>query len=465
MEALFTSLAGGDALRKRVLETIGEAASLSGVTGKVDLHVMTFAFTDEEIAGALAQAAARHPAMVIRILADWSQRNQVRGQQVGRLAALHLPNLRVRYKHEQPYVWDAAAEKLHWSYRASRGLLHHKTLAVIVNGRPWRLICGSFNWTGAASRSYEHVLIIDDEAADSTELMRRMELEFEALWCDGRATLSPQEAHLHYRAIIDEYRRNPAISPAEVVGFAQGEGEQLNVLECDGGTPATEGGSRSRPADTPHIEIAFHSRLPTEPRGARGHAVSNRTRRFLLYTPSTSRKPAPLTMTNLALDTIFRAAPGHTLKMAMYGLSTRVPEYGALLEAARRGVRIFLLLDGTVGVTVSARFAAVSRAERLPVEVRVAARMMHQKYIVSPECATVLTGTANMSRDASLRHLEHRIRVMGDIRLAAQFCADFDTIWARLSRRVWGESITQGGEKGEVESETCDPPSTNNGAA
>jgi phosphatidylserine/phosphatidylglycerophosphate/cardiolipin synthase-like enzyme len=59
--------------------------------------------------------------------------------------------------------------------------------------------------------------------------------------------------------------------------------------------------------------------------------------------------------------------------------------------------------------------------------------MMHQKYIVHEETATVVTGTANMSTDASSRHSEHRIRISGCGKLAARFCADFDEIWARLS--------------------------------
>src|SRR5262249_48828020 len=97
---------------------------------------MTFAFTDQEIADALADLAARRPGITIRILADWSQRIPAQGQQVGRLARLGLSNLRVRYTIDQPYTWDATAARLRWSYRESRGLLHHKTLGVLVDGRP-----------------------------------------------------------------------------------------------------------------------------------------------------------------------------------------------------------------------------------------------------------------------------------------------------------------------------------------
>jgi PLD-like domain len=54
--------------------------------------------------------------------------------------------------------------------------------------------------------------------------------------------------------------------------------------------------------------------------------------------------------------------------------------------------------------------------------------MMHEKYIVNVDTATVLAGTANMSTDAWGRHSEHRIKVSGNGRLAEQFATDFETI-------------------------------------
>src|SRR5437762_1744992 len=123
MEALFTSLIGGADVRQRILEQIHEASALA-ISHRIDLHVMTFAFTDQEVAQAFADAATRRPSLKIRILADWSQRIRVRGQQVGCLAALNLPNLQVRYTNDQPYIWDPAVEHVRWSYHASRGLMH-----------------------------------------------------------------------------------------------------------------------------------------------------------------------------------------------------------------------------------------------------------------------------------------------------------------------------------------------------
>jgi PLD-like domain len=430
MEALFTSLQGGDAIQQRLLDIIDEVSVLATLH-RVDLHVMAFAFTDQAVADALISAAVRRPSLTIRLLADWSQRIWSRGQQVCRLAALGLPNLRVRYSLDQPYAWDAEAGHMRWSYHVSRGLLHHKTLGVLVNGRPWKLACGSFNWTATAARSYENLLVVTVGDPGSWMLATRMELEFEALWSDGRATVSPHEAHLHYRAILDSYQRDPAISPGQVVGLAEGVGEPLHALvgsECDTLEPGATGIKNAE------VAIAFSSRPSGASRSQAGCASANREQRMALRTPAGRLRLVPVTITNLALDAIFQTKPGDVLQIAMYGLSPRVPEYGAMLDAARRGVCLQFMLNRLSGRDTAARLKVIQDEQGLPIEVRTAGRMMHQKYMVCRETGTVVTGTANMSTDASSRHWEHRIMIGGCRELAAQYSADFREIWSRLPR-------------------------------
>jgi phosphatidylserine/phosphatidylglycerophosphate/cardiolipin synthase-like enzyme len=434
MQALFTSVHGGYALRERVLELISEASALARST-TVDLHIMTFAFTDEEVAAALANAAAGHPFLTVRVLADWSQRTPARGQKVDRLANAGLSNLRVRFKSDQPYRWDRARQELQWSYRVSRGLLHHKTLGVLVDGRPWKLISGSFNLTRNAMGSYENLLVVTAEDPGSRSLMSRIELEFEAIWSDGRAALSPKEADLHYQAITDAYRRDPSILPPEVAGLAFGSGEALQILDSECHPSKTDDDRTETCDENPGsgAYIAFSSRRCDQKTGEAGYAEANRIQRFLLHKPLGKEKKVPLTITNLALDTIFRAKPGDTLNVAMYGLSMRVPEYGAMLDAARRGVRLLILLDGSVGRELVARLMLARQLENLPIELRYGCKTMHQKYVIHPNSHSVLTGTANMTTDASARHSEQRILVRGHPELANQFLEDFQTIWARLS--------------------------------
>jgi hypothetical protein len=70
------------------------------------------------------------------------------------------------------------------SYQASRGMLHHKTLSVVVDGEPAQLLFQSSNWSAKAVDSYENLLIVDNSTGGCRELMSRMEDEFAALWSD-----------------------------------------------------------------------------------------------------------------------------------------------------------------------------------------------------------------------------------------------------------------------------------------
>jgi hypothetical protein len=255
--------------------------------------------------------------------------------------------------------------------------------------------------------------------------MAAIEREFAALWTNGGASLSPPEAAAHHAAVLAEYRADPSLPAAAIVGIGTGQGAALPWASSD---PGGEG-----EPDDDSVAIAFSSRSPSDAMGGKGYAPGNRSRRLDLHKPGGAIKSVPLTLTTLALDTIARAAPGDRLLVAMYGLSARVPEYGAMLDAARRGVRVLILLDRAVSEQQVARLGGAAAREGLPIRVRAGGRTMHEKYVVHPESGTVLTGTANMSTDASSRHTEHRIRWRGEPVLTARFLADFETIWGRLA--------------------------------
>lgn len=428
MEALFSSLAGGTALRRRVVRVLDDALAAAGQSRRIDIHIMTFSFTDEAIASALRNVAASHQNVTIRIIADWRQGAPAAGHRVRELERAGLPNLGVRYTHDQPYRWDGQRGRLRWSYPSSRGLLHHKTLMVVIDGEPWQLACGSFNWTAKARQSYENLLIVGADSREERELMRAVEREFEAMWCDGRITLSGEEARAHYLKILEEFRNNPAIPAMAVTGIPAGRDVVLGVLRSSGESELDPSVCVS-PGGT--LLIAFSSRASFSVGDARGYSSHNANRRFALRKLSGKVKDVPLTLSTLALDVIARARPGEALKVAMYALSARVPEYGALLDAARRGVSLQVVLDPAVGATIYHQLAGVAQRENLPIETRFANRTMHQKYIVHPESLSVLTGTANLSTDSSRRHAEQRLLIRENAALADSFLLDFNTMWAR----------------------------------
>jgi phosphatidylserine/phosphatidylglycerophosphate/cardiolipin synthase-like enzyme len=427
MEALFSSLVGGNALRRRVLRVLEEAL-VTGDSHRLDIHIMTFSFTDACIAAALLDIARSRRNVSIRIIADWRQGAPAPGHQARRLEDAGLPNLVVRYTYDQPYRWDSRRGQLRWSYSSSRGLLHHKTLGILLDGEPWQLVCGSFNWTTKAREGYENVLAVRASSDEERELMFAVEYEFEAMWCDGRVTLSPEEARAHYARIMEEYRKDPAKPAATITGIGRGADVPLRVLTGSG--DGNHASSRAPPPGS-RLNIAFSSRAVFPDSGTRGYSPRNANRRFLLQKPSGRFKSVPLMLSVLALDVIGRAAAGDTLKVALYALSARVPEYGALLDAARRGVQIRVLLDAVVGRSIQRQLVAVTCRENLPIEVRFANRTMHQKYVVHPEARSVVTGTANFSTDSSLRHSEQRLLIRDDEALVHAFVTDFDTMWAR----------------------------------
>ena len=433
METLFSGLVGGVRLRARVVEVLRAAAAIGG-RDRVDIHIMTFSFTDETIAARLADMARLQPEVTVRLIADWSQGAEGAGRQVRSLAQLGLPNLQVRYKNDQPYVWDPDVGRVRWSYRASRGLLHHKTLAVLVDGEPRVLVTGSFNWTAKAANSYENLVVFADQDAASVAVMAAVEAEFEAMWSDGTVTLSPEEVRTQYLAIVEQYRSQPLCPPADI---AVGRGRDVTLTTMAPAAaplapPVAPLGRAAIEGEVGGAVIAFSSRSPEQTRAEAGYAAHNRARRFELRKPSGKPKRVPVTLTTVALDTIGRAQPGDRLLVAMYGMSLRVAEYGALLEAARRGVHLLVVVDGQVSRSVIMEMATVAAREGLAIRVRAGARTMHQKYIVHPESDTVLTGTANLSADASTRHSEHRIVWRRDPAVSAAFVADFTGLWGRI---------------------------------
>lgn len=337
---------------------------------------MTFSFTDPRIADCLA-AAARQPRLTIRLIADWTQRADDGNQQVGRLAESGLPNLRVRYKKDQPYIWDASDARMRWSYHASRGMLHHKTLSVVVDGEPSRLVCGSYNWSAKAVNSYENLLIVTDSTAGCRELMSRVEREFETIWSDNTASLSPADAQAHYEAVAETYRQQAMAAPGPMNSVTSGPPGTLRVLnsrhDTRSGSASVDGGIEPV---SPDILIAFSARRPNEEQSRAGYAESNRRRHITLTVPGGRTKRVPLTISTLALDVIYRARPGETLLIAMYGLSTRVPEYGALLNAARRGVCLRILLDSKIGKRTAESLSSVRLREDLPIQLKAGHRVM-----------------------------------------------------------------------------------------
>ena len=418
-QALFSSRDGGHELQAAVIDLFALARDLAAMPGfRVEVQVMAFAFTDAAISESLILAARACPNLTVRLIADWSQSARGAASVLRNLDELRLPNLFVKFKLDVPYRRDPATGYLSYSYGASLGMLHHKTLLIRVDDRPVAMALGSFNWSARGRTAYENLLVVGDALQDAA-VLADFEAEFQGLWSDHRLTATSGRCASIMTRIKAEAKagRDPR-SPALLVDI-------LGVA----GEVATPRGPR-REVDGP-VLTAFSGALPGGSPQA-GHAASLDRRAIDLLRPAGTRRPAPLTLNALALEAIRSVPSGATLKVAMYALSPRVPEYADLLAAARRGVRLEVLLDATIGGPMGRALTALAKAEGLPLAVCLSRRRMHQKYLCCPQTGMVLTGTANMTEDATLRHSDHRILFRSDAALCAEFCADFDLIWARL---------------------------------
>lgn len=418
--AVFTSVDGGAALPATILDLIARAGACAAEGLKVDLQVMCFAFTDRQIAAALVALCRAHPALTLRIVADWSQSARGAPTVLEGMVDEGLRNLFVKFKLDAPYRPDSTG-RLRYSYGASWGMLHHKTLLVAVEGAPQVMSLGSYNWTMRGQQAYENLLLSDDPA-----ILAPFAAEFAALWSDYRLTATTDRARAIMARLKDEAAAGRDLAAPDLLA---------DVLGIDPLTPPAPEPRRS--ADAP-VMLAFSGSRPPGLTTTAGHDPGNDRRRIDLLRPSGSRKPAPLTLNTLAIEAIRSVPDGASLKIAMYALSPRVPEFADLLAAARRGVRLSILLDGTIGARTAETLRTVALRDGLRIDIATTRRRMHQKYLCCPEIGLVLTGTANMTEEATSRHSDHRILWRAAPDLADAFSADFDLIFGRVGQGARG---------------------------
>lgn len=192
-EVLFTS--EGNALvsfRQKILGCLDD--TLSRAAGRaVDVNMMLFAFTDKVLADEIAARCRAHSNLTLRILTDWSQLPTSGDRQPSRLSSLGLPNLIVKFKKDNPYVWGAGGPQ--YNHGATLGLNHHKGFVTLIDGRPEKMTLGSFNWSvGAMTDNYENLMVLDRKDVDNRPVMESYQKEFEAFWNDNGASLTHAEA-------------------------------------------------------------------------------------------------------------------------------------------------------------------------------------------------------------------------------------------------------------------------------
>ena len=419
-KAIFSSVDGRQSHRAAILNELRLTAEVAQ-SCDVELQIMCFAFTDLQIAHAISDLARTSPAIRINIIADWSQGAPNSPSVVHELAARSPDQINLRFKLDLPYVFDADTGRAKWNYVASHGMLHHKTLCVLVDGKPTRLLIGSYNWSSRGAQAYENSMVISASPANDA-LVESFVQEFNGLWNDNAATAATRDVTKIAQAAKDVLRDG---------GDMHTIGDLESILGDRISDPIV---ARDNWLENGAIVPAFSGRYLTQRKSHYGFGAKNSARKINLLRPSGKRKLAPVTLNTVALEAIRAVKDGDPLLVAMYAISPRVPEYAAILDAARRGCQVRILLDGKIGNHLAQRMGEFTSQHGLAIQIRTTNRRMHQKYLIAPGQDTIVTGTANMTEDSADRHAEHRILFRNEPTLCGQFTQDFETIWARLDR-------------------------------
>lgn len=179
---------------------------------------------------------------------------------------------------------------------------------------------------------------------------------------------------------------------------------------------------------TTDVEAFFNSRPFGAPAGGTGYGSGGgRTTAAMGANGQIANVAANVTVG--ATDLFNRAKAGQPIDVAMYGMSVGAPEYNSLVEAAKRGAVIRVVLDdGSTASTVAALKAL--KAQGLPIDVRVQkAKTMHEKFGVVGD--DIFFGSANFSSSSSTKHSENRVTIKNEPGTAKAFANRFDEIWSK----------------------------------
>ncbi len=559
-EVMFTSEGRAlDRFRGKILETMD--ATIAKADGKpVDVNMMVFAFTDEQLADGILERARNHPNVNFRLITDWTQLSLSGNKQPRRIGQVAreegLDNIQIKYKRDNPYIWDRERKRPRFYHPASKGLNHHKGFVTLIDGRPEKMSFGSFNWSKGAMRSnYENMMILDRHDPDHRRIMKGYESEFEAFWNNDSVALTEREAltekdrlfrELH-EANGESYTARRIDSPEEVDPLYVAEdrhgGFDINsvadedhgaLVSVVGKTTAKriqkeirdygridtypellarvpdlarkptwvreqlrehgefgEGGLSINTAGVSELDRAGMSRRQAERVVARREAhgtfetlselglirgIGPKTVERIAPNLSddassgyySARIPEEAATTGFAAehrgevavrsresagasnaeapslermdrnlaapvtDLLRRTPEGQTFRLAMYGMSTRSPEYREMVAALERGVPVRVVLYGKYGASTIEAMKAL-RDRGLDLDFRVfKSRVMHEKFGVSGD--DLFNGSANWSTSSMLKHSEDRFVFHNEPELAQRFVEEFERLWERGSQ-------------------------------
>jgi competence ComEA-like helix-hairpin-helix protein len=175
-------------------ETIDEARGR-----RVDLNVMIFAFTDKDMADQILDLVAQNPNVHVHLIGDFSLVTSEGGRQPARMiqeaASRGISDrVQIKFKKDDPWIWSPSAGRPVYHHGSTKGLNHHKGFVSLIDGRPFRLVTGSFNWSKtAANDNYENLFVVSANNPANRTMMSGYSREFIAFF-NHPDTLTMQQA-------------------------------------------------------------------------------------------------------------------------------------------------------------------------------------------------------------------------------------------------------------------------------
>lgn len=505
----------------------------------MDVNMMIFEFQSDDVEKAIVDAAKKNPNITFRIIGDSGQATPSGGNALPSILNEKLPNVQVKYKKDFPYVWDAATGRPRFHHGSTQGLNHHKGFATFIEGKPDRLVTGSFNWSNTANdKNYEDLAVFKAVDASTRNVISDYGAEFTGFWNNGGACLSPnafanfkrdetnkllvangrppssarplpddtppayapalaqsfdangyrkgdlkalstllgaavakevladRKKYGRFDSVDELKERVPGARSVDAAKLAQlefGSGrlsinnasaEELDLLGFTQRQAAAIVKARAEKGDFGAVEdlLQVPGVTETKVKALAGHLTAVDVEPFFNgrvfgaasgvsgYGPAGSRstpaadasgavKPTAASITVGATDLFNRARAGDTVAVAMYGMSGTSPEFKSLAEAAKRGVKVRVVLnDDYTAPTVAALKALAAQGHQVEVRVQ-KARTMHEKFGVVGD--DVFFGSANFSESSSTKHSEDRFTVKNHRELAERFQSNFEALWAK----------------------------------
>ena len=176
----------------------------------VEFNIMIFAFTDPQIAKAILDLAEQHDNVTFRLITDFGQTSSYGGRKPGYIEqqakARGLDNVQVKFKRDGAFIWSDTKERAVYHHGSSKGLNHHKGYVALIDGKPVKLVTGSFNWSDTAQKkNYENLFVVDGTNPANRNVLVAYQSEFAGFFNHADA-LSMQQARSWKRQISNDLR-------------------------------------------------------------------------------------------------------------------------------------------------------------------------------------------------------------------------------------------------------------------